>query len=71
MKNEIINKERNALKHKIAASVSFLGNITAISNLNVLDIAISCIRAKKIAKTPKSLGVKKRVNIGNNNKGII
>ena len=70
IKMEINNNEKNDIKHNIAASVSFFGNTTAISNLNVDEIANSCVMAMKIAKTPKSEGEKNRVNIGNNNNGI-
>ena len=41
-----------------------------MDNLNVDEIANICIIAINTAKTPKSDGVKNRVNNGNNNNGI-
>ncbi len=70
IKIDINNNVKNDIKHNIAASVSFFGNTTAISNLNVEEIANSCVIAIKIAKTPNSVGEKNRVNMGNNNNGI-
>ena len=65
--NENKDKKKNAIMHIIAASVSFFGKITDISNLNVVEIANNWTIAIKIAKTPKSVGEKNLVNIGNSN----